>query len=459
MGAIKQRAPGDATEGRAGLVGDPAGGYDRRMNRLLLFVLVLAVVACGERPPNLVVDAGNPPGTAQDAGGEADAGSAADAGPQTTWYEHVLPVVQRSCQGCHVQGGIAPFTLVEYADAKARHHSITEAVVERRMPPWMADEACIDLKHSRRLPQGEVDLIAQWSAQGAPEGDPALAPAPPDGPVGLEWVDVTLDQGGDYTPNPSVSDDYRCFIVSPAPGTTKDVIGYRVIPGTPAQVHHVILFSVPAAEAQKADDDEAGLGWTCYGSTGTPQQNVRMIGGWVPGSDATRVPEGTGVRVTSSNVFVMQVHYNLSAGAPQPDRTTVELQYAKTPVAKPATIFPVTYAGFQIPPQSTGYSAKGTVTLPSQLPQATMYGITPHMHQLGRKIRVRVATTDQCLINVPAWDFHWQQSYEYETPVKVYGGQTLEIECTWDNPGTQPVKWGEGTADEMCLAFLYTTMP
>jgi hypothetical protein len=31
---------------------------------------------------------------------------------------------------------------------------------------------------------------------------------------------------------------------------------------------------------------------------------------------------------------------------------------------------------------------------------------------------------------------------------------TLEIQCTYDNPGTTTVTWGEGTTDEMCLGSL-----
>jgi hypothetical protein len=40
----------------------------------------------------------------------------------------------------------------------------------------------------------------------------------------------------------------------------------------------------------------------------------------------------------------------------------------------------------------------------------------------------------------------------------VAGGDTIRIECTWDNPTSATVTWGEGTADEMCIAFFYMTL-
>lgn len=43
------------------------------------------------------------------------------------------------------------------------------------------------------------------------------------------------------------------------------------------------------------------------------------------------------------------------------------------------------------------------------------------MHLLGQSISVSVvrAGTETVLIDVPRWDFHWQGSYELQTPVLV----------------------------------------
>lgn len=423
------------------------------MRNLLWTSVLLLAAGCGT---NSVTGGG------QDAGvpdpnccAEQDAG-VPDAGPVTSWYRDVLPIVQTSCQGCHVQGGIAPFALTDYADAFAQREAIASDVVNRKMPPWLPDDTCIPLQDSRRLSEAQVETVAAWVAEGAPAGDPKDAPPPPQQQPGLEWVDQTLQPDVDYTPNAAVSDDYRCFILPPAFTQTQDVIGFEALPGVTKEVHHIILAAAPQADAEAADQADPQPGWTCYGGLGIDPANVRMIGGWVPGTGVTRYPEKTGIRIQPGQVVVMQIHYNLENGA-APDRTRVRLQFAKTPVEKPALIFPISEGTFSIPPQSTGHSSTGTFVLPSFIPQATIYGVTPHMHELGRSIRVRNATTDQCLINLPTWDFHWQQPYQYQTPVEVHGGETIEITCTWDNPTDRTVTYGEGTSDEMCVNFFYAT--
>ncbi len=88
-------------------------------------------------------------------------------------------------------------------------------------------------------------------------------------------------------------------------------------------------------------------------------------------------------------------------------------------------------------------------------------GVFPHMHTRGRSLRVEVdhAGQTQCLTDVPRWDFNWQQGYFYDGPPRIAGGgDMLRITCTHDTSAEgQPITWGEGTDDEMCLAFLYVS--
>jgi hypothetical protein len=177
------------------------------------------------------------------------------------------------------------------------------------------------------------------------------------------------------------------------------------------------------------------------------------VGGWAPGSVATRAPEGTGIPLSAGTALVMQVHYNLDHhGAPAPDRSIVQLQYASGRVPRPARVLPIADLGFAIPPGASGY--RTTVTFPF-LQAATLWGLGPHMHTLGR--RITVEKDGGCLIDIPAWDFHWQQSYFLRDPMPIAVGSRVTLTCTWDNPTSRTVTWGEGTSDEMCLSYLYLT--
>ena len=52
------------------------------------------------------------------------------------------------------------------------------------MPPYHAARCCTTYRFDEALTDVERDTFLTWLAQGAPEGDPAAAPATPPRPVG-----------------------------------------------------------------------------------------------------------------------------------------------------------------------------------------------------------------------------------------------------------------------------------
>jgi len=379
--------------------------------------------------------------------------SLTDAGAPVAYYPDVQALIQQHCETCHLPGGVAPFPLVTFDDAQAEHAALAAAVQARRMPPWMPSDGCLALQGDRRLTDAEVAVFVDWSAQGAPEGDPSKAVpfTPPD--AGLPWVDVTLQPADAYLPDGALSDDYHCFSLDPGLTADQFLVGLDIVPEQRQLVHHVLLFAATAADAQAADDAQPGPGWTCFGGPGLSNAQPRLLGGWVPGSSATTFPDTTGIQMKAGEVVVMQVHYNLANGGPAPDRTTARLQLARGPIAKPAALLPLADLTFAIPPSATGYSSSTSGAAPAT---GLVWGVAPHMHVKGRQISVEAG--GGCLVEVPAWDFRWQQIYFFQSPLPVTAGTPFTLTCTWDNPTASTVTWGEGTADEMCLSYLYATL-
>ena len=101
--------------------------------------------------------------------------------------------------------------------------------------------------------------------------------------------------------------------------------------------------------------------------------------------------------------------------------------------------------------------------------EAKIYGTFPHMHVLGTGYRIgreRDGAVD-CLAESDAYDFNNQLTYMFEDPVVVTGGDTLSLECTWDNSAGNPnrihdppvdVTYGERTDQEMCFAFTLVSL-
>jgi hypothetical protein len=83
------------------------------------------------------------------------------------------------------------------------------------------------------------------------------------------------------------------------------------------------------------------------------------------------------------------------------------------------------------------------------------------MHLHGTAIKLSSFHPDggtTCGIDIPRWDFHWQEFYYYVDPLPGDPGDLVRLECTFDNTqGDRPLTWGEATTDEMCLTYLYFT--
>jgi hypothetical protein len=91
------------------------------------------------------------------------------------------------------------------------------------------------------------------------------------------------------------------------------------------------------------------------------------------------------------------------------------------------------------------------------------------MHTLGTRLSATLAGTggEQCMIDVPDWNFEWQLDYAYVEPATYDRADELTVRCEYDNsPENQPlldgqpitprdVTWGEGSLDEMCLNYVW----
>jgi hypothetical protein len=405
---------------------------------------------------------------------------------QPTWTEDVEPLVQQNCSGCHGANGIAPMTLDSFLKAKIHGSQMARAVANQRMPPWPPSVAGVPLKGSRALTQEQIDTIVKWVSSGMAEGpQSAHRDRAPTNVVEIRH-DATVAMAQPYTPAEGVSDDYRCFVMDAHAATTRFITGYDIQPGQPGQVHHVILFEVldqdgALQDLAALDGKDGRPGYTCFGGpmVGTTGGRngalppIRLVGGWAPGQGATRMPVHTGIELRAGSKLLMQVHYNeLNGRAPDLTRARLELE-DPSPAIRGALLVPIADDRFVIkpPPAPPIYSHSHAVTLPPIVPEVAISAVYPHMHLLGQSISVSVvrAGIETVLIDVPRWDFHWQGSYELQTPALVHPGDQLKVSCTWDNsPQNQPevhgvrappheVTWGEKTTDEMCLGFLYAT--
>lgn len=394
-------------------------------------------------------------------------GKRSQAGP--TYSKEVVRIMQKSCQTCHHPGDIAPFSLMTYKETRPWARAIREQVILRKMPPWKPVPGCGDFRDARGLSNEEIQTIVSWVDAGAPEGNPVDLPTPLEFPDGwaLGAPDLIVNPESEYRP-PTQGDMYRCFSV-PVGNLRGDrwISALSVKPGNPKIVHHVIAYGDPTGVSAQLDARDPEPGYTCFGGPGFNTND--MLGGWAPGSRGYFAPEGTGIKLTNNSRVVIQVHYH-PTGESEIDRTPVGLYFSKSPVYQQLQVLPLLNQSFAIPPGAKNYEVTASYTVPNLL-SAKMWAVTPHMHLLGKKIKVELtrpgAEQPDCLVNIDDWDFNWQGTYLYKNPITLGGGSKLKLTTIYDNspdnplnPNSPPktVRWGEETTDEMSLAFIGFTL-
>lgn len=88
-----------------------------------------------------------------------------------TWTREISRLVAQRCVGCHQPGGVAPFSLRTYAEARPWAVAIKEEVLQRKMPPWPAAKGFGSFANDISMPQEEINRLAEWAEGGAPEGE------------------------------------------------------------------------------------------------------------------------------------------------------------------------------------------------------------------------------------------------------------------------------------------------
>jgi mono/diheme cytochrome c family protein len=399
-----------------------------------------------------------------------------------TYYQDLKPILDAKCATCHDAGGIGPFPLTSYEEVHPLRESIARSVAAGTMPPWPPASGCNDYVADRSLSAEERELLSRWVARGGPEGDPDR-PAPPldvELSATLSRVDRSLRSDAPYLASDS-GDDYRCFVLDWPETEPRFITGFGTRPGDVRSVHHAIAFAVePSAVAELAalDAAEPGVGYACYGG---PLVSSQWVGVWTPGTYGADFPRGTGIRIEPGSKLVLQVHYSARNGPPAPDQTEIDLRIDAS-VEREAWIQP-----FFDP----SWYAPGGMPIPAHEPEARhsvsydptlfitqgrpilMHTIGLHMHSLGTRGRIaalRANGDEECLLDIPDWDFHWQGAYGFSTPKRFAPGDRIYQECQWDNTrqnqpivNGQPlvpmdVDWGEAASDEMCLGAFYLTL-
>ncbi len=219
-----------------------------------------------------------------------------------TFNEDMFGLFRDHCGRCHVDGGIAPMSLLTHEDAAPWAESLRlEFLSEDPAPAW----------HPMKLTARELDMMLVWANGGTPRGDAESAPPP----VALvnTWAagapDLPLPLPVPFTLEAAVNRATHEVTLPLTAAVGRQIAALDLLPGNPAIVRSATL------------------------SLKTADGAVRELGAWMPGLTSA-VALAAPVRVPAGASLVARIEYKRTwkyEGKVLTDQSTIGLYAAAPP--------------------------------------------------------------------------------------------------------------------------------
>ncbi|MBP0029153.1 hypothetical protein [Roseofilum sp. Guam] len=388
--------------------------------------------------------------------------SAAQHSPiSPTYARDIAPILNNNCLECHRTGGIGPFPLQSYEDARSHANRIVKATADGFMPPWRAKQGYGEFRNEKFLSQQQIATLKVWVEAGTPAGNLAELPPPPNLPLS-RW---RLGEPDRQFPMPEAfevpatgEDIYRYFVLDGKLLEDRTVTAIDFQPGAAAVVHHANFFIDYEGRGRKLDAEDPRPGFSTTETGGfMDYDGASAIGGWAPGVDPYQLPPDIGMYLQKGGDLVVEIHYHLN-GQKASDRSILGLYFAKQPVQKYIEGLIIGTQDLDIPAGESQYWRHFSMDVPATM---DLVDISPHMHYIGAEMQA-IATlpngSKKPLICIPNWDLGWQNTYVYRNLIRLPAGSRIDAWFRYDNspqnssnPHKPPldVRWGWQSTDEM----------
>lgn len=384
-----------------------------------------------------------------------------------TWSSDVAQIFYNKCTQCHHPGGAAPFSLMTHAEVSPLAAAVYQCVNTGEMPPWPPDNNYQQYQHNRALSSSEKNTIINWLNNGAQEGNANQTPPPP------VYTSTTFLGNGDlqvqiptYMSKATTQDDYVCFNIPTNLTQNRIIKAVEVVPGNREIVHHCLVYLDPIS-AETTDT----IGGNCASpSNGT----TKLITGYTPGATPMILPSSDpiklGLDIGPGSSIYFAMHYPMgSYGLYDSTKVILHFYPEGTTNVRQINAGPLlANYNFNLPAnQITDLNAfypPGGSTIPTAY---SVLSVFPHMHLLGTNIKAyayKPGADTIKFVNVPKWDFMWQDFYFFKFIQKVPPGYKLKSEGSYDNTANNPnnphsppqtIYSGFNTTDEMFLTYFH----
>jgi hypothetical protein len=354
---------------------------------------------------------------------------------QVTFTKDIVPILQRSCQGCHRPDSIAPMSLLTYEQVRPWAREIKERTMLRHrrgaMPPWFIEKeiGIQKFKDDVSLSDTEIARIARWVDAGAPRGNPADLPPARVFADNASWQigDPDLIVTSPVVEIKAISPDYWGALAAVPTGLTEDryvaameikeVNDSRNKPGR-ATVGGLFVFHHALINVSGPDGRPTGGGWP-----------VHEVG---RNADIFDTQAGKLLRAGATISFP-SVHLHANG---KDTSAHLQIGFKFHPVGyKPqiqTTLISIGTGDLDIPGGATvNQSAYMTLSQPLKL---TVF--EPHMHSTGVRMCVEAIYGSHVeTLNCSGYDHSWVKTYAYQEDAAplLPRGTILKVTGYFDN--------------------------
>jgi tetratricopeptide (TPR) repeat protein len=307
----------------------------------------------------------------------------------------------------------------------------------------------------RRLTEGEIALFAEWVKAGAPEGErtpPLESPRRSGWQLGNPELVVALPE---YTLPAEGLDVFRNFVVA-IPGRGARYVRGLEFQASSTAVHHANIRLDRTPASRRLDDRDPAPGYEGLVLRSADYPDGHFLG-WTPGQFAPFAPAGLAWTLEPQSDFVVQLHMR-PTGKPERIQPLIGLFLTDDLPRQTPAILRLGRQDIDIPAGESDFRSTDAYTLPVDV---QVQALQPHSHSRARSVRawaVLPDSTTRSLIEIPSWDFGWQDLYRVAEPFWLPAGTVVRTEFVFDNSAANPrnpesppkrALWGPRSSDEM----------
>jgi hypothetical protein len=313
--------------------------------------------------------------------------------PITSKYSYntdVYPIFKARCGQCHVAGGPAPMSLLNYKEAIPWAESIREELVAEKMPPSFVDPFGPAVKGAHAITPKELDTIITWATGGTPEGDagkrPPATEASHDWPMGTP--DAVLPMPSEHVVPADVEEETSEFAIETKFAEPRWIKGADLLPGNAGIVRDATI-SVDAGA---------------------------VLAAWVPGERGASAPDRSAFALPAGARLKLRIHYKKGwqdERAAKADRSQVGLYFAE--------------------PGAAGHAIESVGSNETTGAAVSVVAVRPRLDRAYGSIDVHALLPDGTkvlLLRLERPQPEWPQRYWLEQPIALPANSRIEVTTT-----------------------------